>query len=382
MKLFFRNFFIFTFVVLGLTTVGSQITSAQTGSSATPEQLAEINSRPEVYVKDLILDKTSYKAGDIVKGSFTLVNGKDISVSNLSYRAFLVADLIDDATYRYEFDNQVLGTLFLDKSEVKTVSFEYRLPLSSSAYTLDKQIGIKIRAFSGSGSPLGWSDTKISVTDTGITPVVIRNATVVVDGKSFLLNEGPMVYPSKKVALTLTVANTSDLDIINLTPVISVYEMDYAKDLLSTSSEKAFSLKAKSETKLNIDLPVFNYTPKVYAGELILVDQNGVTRANPIKFRYIVYGDVVNIQNVTLDKDSAKKGETVNAKLLYSGTPYDILTGAVATSTPLDLTVNLFNEKDELVATYSEKTNFVGLSTKDFDLVLMEKALLKFKYRW
>ena len=357
-------------------TTSAQITGTSTHKliQATPEEIAIMNSQPEVYVKDLVLDKNAYKAGDTVKGSFILVNDKDISVSNLSYHAFLVGDLQTNTLYRYEFDNQLLGTLFLDKNETKKVSFEYKLPLSSSAYTLDKQLGIKIRAFSGSGSPLGWADTKVRISDSGITPVLISNASVTIDGKGFLLNEGPTVHKGGKVSLKFTLRNDSSTDITDLTPKVSIYEMDFARSPLSVISENVFSLKAKSHSDFSFDLPTFNYTPKVYAGEVVVVDNDGVNRINPIQFRYIVYGEVVNIRNVSVDKIPASKGDTINVKVSYSGTPYDVSNFTTASTTSSDFSLRLFNEKDELVAQYADKTNFVTLGEKNIPLVLTADA--------
>ena len=124
-------------------------------TSATPAQLAELNNtQPEAYIKTLVLDNTDYQSGSTVKGSFSLWNDKNISISNLSYQAALVGDLMPNGLYRATFDSQILGSLFLDKNETKTINFGYRLPLSSRAYTLGKQLAIEIRTFSGSGLPL------------------------------------------------------------------------------------------------------------------------------------------------------------------------------------------------------------------------------------
>ncbi len=352
----------------------AQAVSTSNMIQATPDELSAINSLPEVYVKDLVLDRELYKAGDTMKGSFVLVNVKDTTVSNLNYRAYLVGDLMAGNMYRYEFDGKVLGTVFLGEKENKKINFEYKLPLVSSAYTIGKQLGIKISAYSGSGSSLGSTATKVAVSDSGISPVVINNPLVSVGGKTFKLNEGPMVYSDQKVSLIMSARNDSAQDINGLTPKISIYDMDYAREPLIVYSEKEFSLKSKSILDLDYNLPVFDYTPKVYAGEMILLDKGGVDRVGPIKFRYIVFGEVVNIQNIVVDKDSAKKGEMVAVKVNYSGTPYDISKLTVASTTPSDFSLKLFNERDELVGSYSDKTNFRGLGSKEVKITLEKEA--------
>jgi len=350
------------------------VVSAQSGRDATPEEMEVLNSLPEVFVTDVILEKNDYKAGDTVKGYFTLINSKDISVSNLSYQATLVGDLMADSLYKNAFDNKILGSVFLNSSETKKVYFEYPLPLSSNAYTFGKQLGIEIRAFSGSGIPLGWGDTKVNISDSGIAPVLINYASIIVNGEAFGLNEGPMVYGGEKVTLKMTANNESIKDILNLTPRISIYEMNYASKPLMVYSEEEFSLNAKGKLDFNFDLPTFDYTPKVYAGEIAIVDASGVNRISPIKFRYIVYGEVVNIHNVTIDKVAAKSGEKVNVKIDYTGAPYDITNLVSATATPSDFSLKLFNEKDELVGKYSDKTIFVTLGSRDINLVLNKEA--------
>ena len=361
-------FFIAIFFGLSISASAQVAPPVKGNTTPTPAEILELNSQPEVYAKDLVLDKTEYKAGDLVKGSFVFVNAKNISVSNLNYRAFLVGDLMLNTLYRYEFDNQILGTIFLDKSENKKIDFEYKLPLSSSAYTLGKQLGIKIRAFSGSGAPLGWTDVKIKVLDSGIVPVIVSNASIVIGNNSFGLNEGPMVYKDGHVFLKMDIKNGSAKAIANLTPKISIYEMDYARSPLSVYSEKKFSLKAKSLDSFSFDLPTFSYTPKVYAGEVVIVDENGINRTNPIKFRYIVYGEVVNIQNVFTSKTSLDKGENFKIDVNYLGSPYDILKMTSATSTPSDLYVKVTNENDEIVSEYRDKTTFETAGDKSVEL--------------
>jgi len=348
---------------------------AQTaGHVATPEELAIINSQPEAYVKDIVLEKTDYGAGDTVKGSFTLINGKDIAITNLSYQAFLMGDLMENTLYKYTFDNKILGTLFLDKSETQKVNFEYKLPTSSEAYALGKQLAVEIRSFSGVGAPLGWADAKLNITDSGIPAVSIDKANVVVDGKEFYLNEGPMVHLDKKVSLKLSVSNKTNKDITEATPKISIYEMDYVRQPLGTFSEAQFSLAAGTKQDFNFDLPTFNYTPKVYAGEMVIVDKNGVNRSTPLRFRYIVYGEVVNIRNITLDRNWANKGEEINIKVSYSGTPFDIISFETPPITPSDFSLKLFNEKNQLIAEYSDKTTFDALGEKDVKLTLQKNA--------
>ena len=367
------------FLSLGIKTEAANNLPAPAPSSklvqATPEQIVEINnSQPEVYIKNLVLDNTDYKAGGAVRGSFDISNGKDVAVSNLSYQASLVGDLMQSALYQYEFDSQILGTIFLDKNETKTINFEYKLPLCSSAYTLGKQLGIQIKTFAGSGLPLGWADSKVNISDSGIAPVATSNASIVVDGKTFVLDAGPTVYNGGKVSLKISASNNSSEDISNLTPKISIYDMNYAGSPLSAYSENEFSLKAKSKADLTFNLPTFNYTPKVYAGEMVIVDKNGINRSTLVKFRYIVYGEIVNIHNVVTDKSSAKKGDPVNVEVDYTGAPVDNITLAAAASTPSDFSLKLFNENNELVGEYSDKTTFAASGFKNVNLVLNKDA--------
>jgi len=370
-KLKYRRLIIFAVVLISCFSAINIF--AVTSLGANNAQLFE--SYPEVYIANLALDTSEYSAGDTINGSFDLINAKDVAVSNLSYQVFLVGGLGSNNLYKDEFDNQVLGITFLDKKETKKIEFVYKLPESSIAYSSQEQLGIKIRAFTGAGLPLGWSDVQISIADFGLTPIIVNRVMVVVGGREYYVNSNPIVYPpDDKIQLKLSLENKTNENIIDLTPQVSIFGTNYASDPLVNYSEKNFSISAKSKKELVFDLPLFNYVPRIYVGKLVINDKNDISRVQPIKFRYAVYGPIVNILNTQIDRFSVKRGEKFNFKFDYSCSSFDIISPDSLLDEPLDFSVRLFGENKNLVVEYSDKIAFTNYGFKNIELTAGRSA--------
>ena len=81
----------------------------------------------------------------------------------------------------------------------------------------------------------------MNISDSGITPASIVGSYLIIDGKTFATNTGPMVYKDGKIQLKVFLSNESDKDLSKLTPKISIYDMNYAKAPLNSFSEKSFA---------------------------------------------------------------------------------------------------------------------------------------------
>ena len=330
-----------------------------------------VNLQPQIYVKDLVLDKTAYKAGDTVTGSFIAINGRNFGSQNITYKIFLVGDYNQNGgLYAYEWDNQQFGPVSFNKNEAKTIKFSYKLPLSSEGYSQGKQLGIKVWFFSSNAAPLGWTDTFVTVSGSTIPSLKLIDASINVDGKNFGLQDGPTLYPNKTASLNLTLTNPSSKD-ISVVPNLTIYSMQSTQTPVSTTIGGSVVLKANITDTVKVTLPSFSDKPGVYIGEVVLKDQNGVARTGVIRFRYIVYGDVVNVSSIISDKTSFKAGDTLGIKMIYTGSPIDITTiGSFATSTVnmADLSVKVFNENDQLVGEYDSKINTTDVNTQLFNI--------------
>jgi hypothetical protein len=113
----------------------------------------------------------------------------------------------------------------------------------------------------------------------------------------------------------------------------------------------------------------------VYVGEISFLDNNKVQRAPKIEFRYIVGGDIVTINSVTSDKTSISAGDVLNVVVNYSGSPVDVMTGKISgTSGPADFNIKVFNQNDQAVAEFSDKTDFNKGSSKLITLNALKNA--------
>ncbi len=320
------------------------------------------NERPaEVYVQNVSLGATTYKAGDTVTGSFILANAhQEMNIPDVMYEVSLVGEFQANGLPGVFYDTKTYGPLFLKTGEAnKLVSFSYQLP---STYNGNK-LGIHIRAILKTGVPLGFAMTPVSVTGGGAFAVVTK-ANVVVDGATFGSQAGPMIYPEKKGTVTATISNPSS-ESLTVTPHVIIHERSTSGKTVIAYDETPFTVNAKKTQNLSFALPTFNNKAGVYLGEVRFVDAAGVERATPFYFRYIVAGDMVTITGLTTTTPTAPKGGSINLTLSYAGAPYDILTGETPSSGPADLSITVRNERDQIVGTYAENMDFNVGTSKD-----------------
>ncbi len=327
--------------------------------------LAQEIGSPEIYTDNLQLNKTNYKAGETVAGSFSLINARDFGVPNLYYTVSLVGNYKNSiATIQYN-SSKMIGPVLLGSRETQKIDFTYKLPESVSG----KDLGIQVRAMLDTGASLGWADSMITVVG-GLSMINITEQNISIGKDKFGLQEGPMVYQGQTPMLNLVLKNPTS-EKVTLTPKINIYDRSDAKELLSSYDDVVVTIPANASLSVNLKLPVFEYTPRVYVGTLNLIDQTGAIRTVETAFRYIVFGEVVTIHSLTANKIN----DTVNLKLNYTGSPVDILNETSVRSPIIaNLGIKLFNEKDTLVGEYSEMMDFNIGEQKDISLKLTGKV--------
>ena len=133
--------------------------------------------------------------------------------------------------------------------------------------------------------------------------------------------------------------------------------------LYSTTSP-SFTIVAGAKKTITYNLPVFNNTPGVYAGEMVLVDQNGVVHSPELDFRYIVAGDIATLQSINTGSGAVAKSGAVKVTVIYSGTPLDISNVKSSDVGPANLSVTLYNEKNELVGQSNSSINITQVSAQ------------------
>jgi hypothetical protein len=323
------------------------------------------SAAPEVYARNLRPAKDVYKAGETLSGTFQLINGSQTGISDVVYRVMLGSALESNGMIATIYDTKTYpNTVFLGPNERKDVAFTYTLPNGFSG----SKLNLRVQAYLKSGIPLGWADFPIKVT--GGTPLLTLNrVALAIDGKSFTVQTGPMIYPGKTKTATLDLAVTNPTaNTITVSSHIKIYDRTDAGKLLKEYTATTTAIKSKAKLNLSIPLETFNGTPGVYLGDISLIDASNTARVQPIQFRYIVAGTIVNITSVTAGKTTIAKGDSLPITVNYSGTPFDITNPDDSIDSSATLDVKIFNEHDVLVGKYSDTTNFNSGTSKTINI--------------
>ena len=325
------------------------------------------NSLPSLYLSNIKLDKSSYKLGDTINGTFDIQNNDKNVTPDIDYLVSLVGLDSKGNVARVVYNTEKSGPLNIAANSTKTVSFSYKLTSAPP----NEKLGIHVRAIMESGTSLSWFLVPIKISG-GLPVIDISTAGLTVNDKMYGLQVGPTITSKDQVQFFATYLNFTKSS-LSLTPNISL--LDKASQPIvgiptSTSSQVTFSKNATTTVKL--DLPVQNLKPGVYLAEVSLLDKDGNVRAPDLFVRYIVGGDIVNVQSVYSDKNTpVSKGDELNLAIGYTGDPLDItkLQGVSSstlsvmgtstknkiaspipsTNVTADIDVKLFNQDNKLV---------------------------------
>jgi len=324
---------------------------------------------PEIYIKNLVLDKTQYAAGDTVKGTFTAYNTRDTGAANVYYEIWLVGDYQKNGLASSFYDNNKIGPQYFAPKESKDASFSYKIPATIAGNNL----GIQVRAVLGTDTLMSWVDAKIKVS--GVMGLLqVTNAFVQSGDTKFYVQAGPTLKEDKTAFLGVDLKNTLTSS-ITFTPQIKIYNWG-TQLLVKEEKLSAVTIAAGTSKQVKYDLPRFDNSGAVYVGEISFFDAAGSMKAQTIAFRYLVAGDLVVIHNFSIDKVKVKTGDTITATMQYTGASPDIeLTVPTAPATSVySLGVKLTSKTGETVANYSENFNFNTSTEKTFSIKSLADA--------
>jgi hypothetical protein len=350
-----KNILTLSFLALLVLLGAPHLAKAQeTASDNSPSNIGtSTQSLPEILVRNLELTKLSYLAGETVNGSFELWNMGTQAVPSVFYSISLasgydVANVPSDI-----YKSSPSTTVFLSPGEHKKISFSYTLPKVGG-----DDLGIHISTLLPGEIHRGWADQQIKVIG-GIEQLSVTSASFAVGTTTYALEAGPIVYKGDIPSLSIELSNATNAP-IKSKPVLALYSKASTPNKLPVANDKGpFTIQPGETNAVTIVLPTFNDTPGVYYGTISFVDNTDNPRTQSIPFRYIVDGTIVNIISINADKTSGGKNDVVNLTLDYSGTPFDINTGSVATSAvDPTLDIKLYNEAGSLVGLYSNTHNF------------------------
>ena len=216
---------------------------------------------PNVYVRNIVLQKTDLKAGETVTGTFEALTDTTTAASDIYFTISLVGDYQKNTLADAFYDSTTTSSSYnLKADEIKTIDFSYTIPQVKTG----TNYGIQIGAMTHAGINLGWSDAFITITnDSNLQNLDLESAKLLVGDKSFGLQEGPMVSSSKTPILSLTISNPTSKS-VTLTPSINLFDHVVLGSPLSTVTADSITIPAKDSKKVSIPLPTNNYTPLVY----------------------------------------------------------------------------------------------------------------------
>ena len=325
---------------------------------------------PEIYISQVKTDKAIYNAGDTIKGTFLIRNYDAVVAPSVYYEVRLTGDYKDTIAQTGYSHTDMNGPLTLGAKESRTISFKYKLPNTLSG----KNLGIQVQAMLENGLGMGWGDAFFDVS--GFSSFVnIEDAYITKSSTSteYALQQGPMVYQGDKAYIKIEFNNSNTTQLIY--PKLTIYDRSEARNTLLTKDEPVISAGAKSITKSKIELPTFDYVPKVYVGKLEFLNKAGEQISNTLDFRYIVFGQMITINNVISDKEYANKGDTVAVAVNITGSPFDIDNQNISASSIGQTEIKLFNENNILVGENLDKNvDFNKGEVKTYDIKITNKA--------
>ncbi len=327
--------------------IGSVLSGVQVASAQSPAPQS-----PNIYVTGLYVQESKVREGAVVQGAFRLENKDGVTYSGLKY-SLLLSRYIDIGIPGETLDDKTFGPITLGPKESKLVSFSYTLPKGVAG----DDLGIRIRVVTDSGLKLAWDDEQFQVVGEKIASLSVSDSSVIVNGEKYDVEEGPTAYPSDTASYVATISNPGNAA-VNLIPTVSLYKKDLSGKFVTKTTVPAVKIGAKSQGQFIFTLPL-NLDPEIYVGKVTFADEKGVARVSLASFRYIIGGDIVTIQNMKSDVVSAASGQLVTLTIDYTGSPVDIgSTTAQRQVGSAILAVKLYNEKNEVIGTARETSEF------------------------
>jgi hypothetical protein len=276
--------------------------------------------------------------------SFTLTNGEGVQ-SGVKYGVRLVKNTNSG---QFIYDEKVYDdTVFLAENSSVEKTIIYQPPA-----TLSGKFNIYITSFNASNFPF-------SIASVGEVTLASTQKGTVIQVESCTLQQGTSAAVNIKTPLTLnqgseikllcTVNNTSDVAII-ATPRFETRLGGLFGDVVEQKggSAEPINFAAKESKKINITLPSVS-KPQVYAVTTWL-DTNGA-QSNFVTAKYSIAGNTALIENVSFDKDTYSKGDTVNASIVWSASQETVNMEAVIVNKTggicSDTVSRLFNFNDK-----------------------------------
>lgn len=293
---------------------------------------------PKLSVNNFTLDKDTYNTGEVVKGTFNITNTESYNIPDLKYTVSLASEYHPTGLLPSKFYSiKDFDKLYLKAGETKNVNFEYSLPVNYSG----EGFGIQLRLFTGAGVNLGRYNNRILIKGESIF-LGIEEAGLYNSNKEKYTY--PIIKDNSGLYFSAVIKNDKKIN-IDFVLTIKIYNKNIDIQKFEQINFDSITVKANSSEKIDLDLKEIIKKPGVYSGVFSLLDKNNNPISEDVLFEYSVYGDIITIYNVSLNKDYLKKGEEFSLKMYYS---------------------IFFNELKDKILTKVTATNFDGKKVGEY----------------
>lgn len=308
------------FGVPGALFAQAPVDEAPTGQNTEVEYTEDPNAHaPEIYVHDITLEQAAYRAGEMVKGIFTVTNVKEnVAAADIKYQIELVGNFTEGGFPQTIFNKATIeGPFTLEGLGKRVFTFEYQLPEAVPS----EDLGIQIQTYLGDGRPAARGSAQFAVT--GPVANYLEHITQIqVDGEPYGMLEGPTVYEGELVHFAASLQNEGSE--VSVTPTIEIYDRLVTGRLLESFEGETITVSATRTSEQRIELPTYNYTPGIYTIMVTYRDEDGYVRSGPHEGRYIVAGTEPTIESLTVDRVEVPANEQFAVAVSYADVPVDI----------------------------------------------------------
>ena len=314
------------------------------------------NETYQIYVHNIETEKTDYKVGEKIDGTFTLSNLSETPQSDIYYSissgVYHPENLTIEGVYGV---TDKIGPLYIKGNSKDSISFSYTLPKSVSG-----NVGIQIVATLKDGTLVGRSDLNVMVEGMAKPSGYVINPRLSISGYPLMIRAetGPTIYDKETLSFNFSISSTTKKYTVN--PILKIYDRVDNVDALkrTINLDPIVTDNRSSDSKdfkpiiYSVSLPT-DLDPLVYYG-VITFESEGID-ISPVSLRYIIAGPIATVRNITTNTLEVKVGETINTIVTYGGQPIDeFRLDKQLRATSTILTVTAINEKNEIVATVSQ----------------------------
>ncbi len=342
---------------------------------------------PSVSVDSVILNNSSYKAGDEISGVVSVTNRSNLLLENASYRV-LVGKKYEDIS-----ENVKITSTFIDATslvylgnikgnESKKINFKYKIP----SFISGDKLAIQINVYTDNDIVVGSNSSNYINIENGEGLIYLSDAKLVLgNDKEYNLTEGPTIYKDKDpktAALSVKVKNKTNSE-VSVIPKLSTYNQQDS-DVKVNSVAPSIKLAAGESKVVSIELPNMDYKAGVYFSEVTFTNESGKQLALNLGVRYIIGGNIATVHTVQTDKEILKVGDIFNINYVVTGRPFDLSTLAVGdlkssskkneSESIGKISIKVFNENNKIIAEGTNDFKLTGDNRDKIELLANENA--------